>query len=499
MKKENIIGVVIAVASIFLLLLILFIWLLTRSKKSTNTTYGPTPTLLTQPKNKQGENETSTHLSSSVSSKNSSKINTGGQNESNSSVQQDPSSRPSSSFTILGNQYTEKNYNAYFSSQLQKQDEEIRNSLQETIVDQTTDDSTNSSTSNSVTSPEVKKLSSLLKLFSTFLSVPQMDDISDIDLSKYPTVPPTPPFVIQPLPASPGLLRGKIGIYILSDYSQGAKQIVASKPRILKVMDPQSNNTLAAIIDYKSANPQGIAVLRAYIGTSGVKFSLADDPDKAAQSFFQTVVQPVLSALGENVKLFDFIETPNELDNTPGWESSANTTWLNTFWSKLTDLYSTAGLRTCIASIPVGNPPGDYNQLKGELTPFLPALQKVKSLGGAFCYHAYTLNYSTDVNQEVATSLRYRQIHQAIAELDGSLSSLPFILSEAGVDQNGNPKTSGWNARGSEGDYKNWLSWFNGQINQDSYVLGATLYQIGDNHWSSFNIESIADWISKSL
>ena len=77
--------------------------------------------------------------------------------------------------------------------------------------------------------------------------------------------------------------------------------------------------------------------------------------------------------------------------------------------------------------------------------------------------------------------------------------TLPFILSEAGVDQNGDPKTSGWAARGSEGDYKNWLSWFNGQINQDSYVLGATLYQIGDNHWSSFNIESIADWISKSL
>jgi len=506
MKKDNLIKIVIISALILLFLILIFIWLLSRSKQNQPTSFGPTPTLsVLQRTQKTPGSASNNNAGSRTDNTNQSSKNNNSQSNnqlnpsstsppSGSTTNNDTSTAKYSSISVLGNQYQEKNHSDYLSPELKKQEAEIQSNLQELFPENT------NSTSDNQTGVQDgrKQINALINFFDSFFS------LSNIDLSKidpnpvFVTLVPTPPIVALP-PLSPGLLNGKIGIYILSDYSPGAKQIVFSKPRILKVMDPQSNNTLQAIKDYKGINPQGITVLRAYIGTSGTKFNLENDPEIAAASFFQAVAQPALSALGENIKLFDFIETPNELDNTPGWESVENTTWLNRFWIKLAELYATNGLRTCVASIPVGNPPGDYAQMKAELAPFLPALLKVKELGGAFCYHAYTLNYSTDAAQELYTSLRYRQIHQAISELDNSLSSLPFILSEAGVDKNGDPKTSGWKARGNESDYTNWLSWFNGQINQDSYVLGATLYQIGDNHWSSFNIESIASWISKSL
>lgn len=503
MKKENLIGVAIVAGGMLLLLILIFIWLLTRQNQNSNSVFGPTPTLSVLQKAKLTPYSPSNPTRSSTGNNNATgntQTNTTNSDSTASSLSQEglSTSPERNSIHIMGNKYREKNYSEYFSGDIKKNDTAIKNSLAQQFPNITEAGFVSESQTSSLSLQSSKQVNLIMKLLNTFFSIPQIDpSIYDIAL---PSIYPTPLLNNQSLPPlTPGLLSGKIGIYILSDYSPGAKQIVASKPRVLKVMDPQANNTLQAVKDFKGINPQGITVLRAYIGTSGVKFDLQNDPGTAAESFFQAVVQPALSALGENKKLFDFIETPNELDNTPGWESTVNTAWLNTFWIKLTELYASNGLRTCVASIPVGNPPGDYSQVKAELTPFLPALQKVKELGGAFCYHAYTLNYSTDTAQELQTSLRYRQIHQVISELDSSLSSLPFILSEAGVDKNGDPKSSGWIARGSENDYKNWLSWFNGQINQDSYVLGATLYQIGDNHWSSFNIESISDWISKSL
>jgi hypothetical protein len=283
----------------------------------------------------------------------------------------------------------------------------------------------------------------------------------------------------------------KTGVFILSNYSSGAQQIVKSKSPILKVMDPQAIGSLMqAVKDFKSVNPSGVVVFRIYDG-SGRKYTLADSPASSALNYFSLVIQPALNSLGGNLQYFNFLETPNEFDSTPGLENPANAAWLSEFWSTLVDLNASKGVKTCVGSISVGNP-GD---IKGSMNAFLPALKKAKQSGGALCYHAYTLSYTTDVNQELNTSLRYRQIHDAITGLDGSLASLPIILSEAGVDQNGNQQTSGWLARGTQTQYLNWLRWFDSEISKDSYVLGATLFQIGDTSWSSFNLEPLAGYL----
>jgi hypothetical protein len=77
---------------------------------------------------------------------------------------------------------------------------------------------------------------------------------------------------------------------------------------------------------------------------------------------------------------------------------------------------------------------------------------------------------------------------------------LPLILTEGGVDRDGNPQTSGWQARGDTARFEDWLTWFDGALAQDAYVLGVTLFESGDaGGWPSFDIEPVADWLAMRL
>ncbi len=310
--------------------------------------------------------------------------------------------------------------------------------------------------------------------------------------SPIPTKKPAPPTPTKiPYPS-------KLGINLLSTYSTGAKTIIAAKPKIIKVMDPQNiGGLMTAVKDYKKIYPSGIVIIRVY--NADKKYTLGNDPTAAAEDFFATVISPAIQKLGGNMSYFNYLEAPNEFDNTLGWDSLENVSWLNGFWLRLIELNKSAGIKTCATSIPVGNPPGSYEEIKNKMETFSGALTKMKETGSAFCYHAYTLNYSTNTGTENYSSLRYRMLHQIMGEVNGGFSSIPFVLSEAGVDKEGNPKTSGWQAQGSASKYESWLAWFDKEMNNDAYVIGATLFQIGDGHWSSFDLEPIANWLANYI
>ncbi len=298
---------------------------------------------------------------------------------------------------------------------------------------------------------------------------------------------------------TPGVEKvpSKLGVFLLSTYSPGAKAIIQNKPKIIKVMDPQSTPALmSAVREYKNINPKGVVILRVYENTLAKKYTLDDDAQGAAANFFSTVIQPAINRMGNDLSLFDYIETPNELDNTPGWDSTETAAWLGRFWSELVTLNIQYGLKTCVGSIPVGNPPGEASEVEDKFRAFLPALTAAKQHNGALCYHAYTLDYSTDPANEIYYSLRYRLIHKYLIAVDASLSSLPFILSEGGVDRSGDPQSSGWQTRGDANQYTNWLSWLDSEIAKDDFVIGVTLFQIGDGQWSSFDLEPVASWIA---
>ncbi len=299
----------------------------------------------------------------------------------------------------------------------------------------------------------------------------------------------------SPDPVSSGKKQpSKLGIFILTSYSQGAKKIVAAGPKVIKVMDPHSSPDMNnAVKDYKQSRPDGIVVVRVY-GREPA-FTLKQDPIQSAEEYFETRLMQPLNILKNAKSLYDYIEAPNEVENTPGWETVEEVTWLGKFWARLTELNAGAGFKTCIGSIPVGNPGGDAAQMKAKLQAFAPALDAALKSGGTICYHGYSVEYSTDVAIENWFSLRHRILQQAMREINPEYTRIPFIISEGGIDKTGNPETDGWKARGTEQQFVDWLQWYDEELQKDPQVIGVTLFQVGDTHWSSFDVEAVADEI----
>ncbi|EEF58580.1 malectin domain-containing carbohydrate-binding protein [Pedosphaera parvula] len=300
-----------------------------------------------------------------------------------------------------------------------------------------------------------------------------------------------------------GISSSKLSAHLINAYTAGSSNIIAGHPRVLKILDVGSG-MVNAMRAYKSGTPGGKVVLRVY---SPRMYTLDSDPDAsaAATNFWTTILQPSINSLSSSDRaLLDYIEGPNEgqtptLGYPPDRPVQASQ-WFNQFWTNLTPMIVAAGFKPCIGSIGVGNPGGSPAEMQSYLAAFVPALRQAKAAGGAWSYHAYTIQYTTDPNAEIYYSLRYRQFYNYFASTFPDLNNMPLILTEGGVDLSGDPNTSGWQARGPADWYQRWLNWFDSQMNQDSYVMGCTLFQNGNpSGWSSFDLEPIASWMRTYL
>lgn len=298
------------------------------------------------------------------------------------------------------------------------------------------------------------------------------------------------------------LSNSRLGIHLIGKYTQGAKEIISAGPRVIKVLDPQVIGDMReAIKDYKVKYPKGIVVMRVWERTPEVHYSLQDDPVKSADDFWKRVLEPAVNTLSrEERKLIDYLEGPNEGETTPTWDSVETARWFALFWERLAGHIAKAGFRPCVGSIAVGNPPGTIEEIYAKLEAFLPALRTAKRYKGAWSYHAYSIEYTTDYEVEKWYSLRYRLFYDFLKKKHPDLADLPMILTEGGIDKFGNPQTDGWRARGDEKKYQDWLRWFDKELKKDKYVLGVTLFQIGNPEgWWSFDLEPIASWLAKYL
>jgi len=297
--------------------------------------------------------------------------------------------------------------------------------------------------------------------------------------------------VVEPISDS------KLSLHLIARYTPGAEQVVAAGPRVLKVLDLHGE-MLRAARDYKTRWPDGQVVLRIY---TQVSYPVGSDPAAAGRDYWERFLAPPLRQLpAEDRKLLDFVEGPNECEAYPAWETVENAAWFARFWQALAPLIHAAGFKACVGSIPVGNPPGTPEEIDARIRAFIPALRQVHGLGGAWSYHAYSLKYTTDLGEELWTSLRYRRFYDLFRQEAPDLLDLPLILTEAGIDLAGNAEKDGWQARGDAAKFQRWLAWFDEQLRQDPYVLGATLFQCGDpTGWRSFETEPINPWLAGHL
>jgi hypothetical protein len=75
-----------------------------------------------------------------------------------------------------------------------------------------------------------------------------------------------------------------------------------------------------------------------------------------------------------------------------------------------------------------------------------------------------------------------------------------MILTEGGVDGQSSPIGPGWKGGGDAAKFIDWLAWWDNEIRKDPYILGCTLFQIGDPvGWWSFDLEPIASWLAQHL
>ncbi len=293
--------------------------------------------------------------------------------------------------------------------------------------------------------------------------------------------------------------RSKLGLHLIAHYTEAARLVVRARPVVLKVLDPQASRAMqAALLDYKKRVPDGITVVRVWEGTGSIHFTLKDVPEEAASAFMGRVLEPALRRLPRAVaRCVDFVEGPNEGESCPTWATVATARWYGRFCAALCVRIAGAGFRPCIGAIAVGNPPGSPSEIAARLEAFVPALEAAGRCRGAWSYHAYTLKYTTDPGIESWYSLRYRRFHEYLARRHPALARIPMLLTEAGVDRCGDRLHDGWRARGSREKFTAWLAWFDGQLRQDRYVLGATLFQSGDARgWPSFDVDPAASWLA---
>ena len=291
--------------------------------------------------------------------------------------------------------------------------------------------------------------------------------------------------------------RSKIGIHLLVRYTDGAKKIIAANCPIIKIVDT-TPEMLAALSDFKRLHPRGVVVLRIY---TPVSYKASENPEACARDYWTKWLYPQLSKLSpEQKKLIDYLEGPNECDNTPCWATVEDAQWFCKFWLELAKITAENGFRPCVGSIPVGNPTGPPAEIEAKIKAFIPALRLAKQLRGAWSYHSYTLKYTKDPEVEIWYSLRYRQFYEIFKRCAPDLVDLPLVLTEGGVDNDGNhPDKPGWK-RDSAEKYKDWLRWFDSEIKRDSYVVGVTLFEIGHpENWDSFDLEPLADWLADYL
>ena len=291
--------------------------------------------------------------------------------------------------------------------------------------------------------------------------------------------------------------KSKLGIHLIGPYTAGAKLIVAANLPILKLLDLH-DDMRAALKDYKTRHPQGIVVVRIY---TPARYQISDDPTTKGKEFWEKVILPQVSRLTPQEKRWvDYLEGPNEHDTFPAWDSTETAKWFSAFWIAVATEMSKAGFKPCLGSIPVGNPPGTPEEVAAKLGAFVRALRLAKRLGGAWSYHSYTLHYTTDLNDESWYSLRYRRFYDLFRRRYPDLVDLPLLLTEGGVDNDGTQPIPGWHGRGNAEKFEQWLTWFDGQLKQNPYVKGCTLFEIGDpKSWSSFDLEPIAGWMATYL
>lgn len=93
------------------------------------------------------------------------------------------------------------------------------------------------------------------------------------------------------------LSSSRLSAHLIGSYTSGSTNIIAGKPRLLKVLALDSgfpSGMVQAMRDYKAKVPGGKVIVRVY---SPKSYALADNPTASALDYWNTVLQPPLNGI----------------------------------------------------------------------------------------------------------------------------------------------------------------------------------------------------------
>lgn len=227
-----------------------------------------------------------------------------------------------------------------------------------------------------------------------------------------------------------------------------------------------------------------------------------ESPADAARRFVDDLV-----ATYQANPLIEYWEGHNE----PVWSTEEEMGWYARFEIERMKLMSDLGLKCVIGNFSTGTPPL-------RLWPaFMPALEAALEHKAILGLHEYScpwmwwmtgehqLDEDEDQGDEGWTTLRYRKAYRQYLMPNG-VGDVPLAITECGVDPLVNPKPPGapsgtwkqlgdfWAEHDNERDkadfYFRQLVWYDEELQEDDYVVGATIFTWGNfgTPWSHFDV-----------
>ena len=103
---------------------------------------------------------------------------------------------------------------------------------------------------------------------------------------------------------SPFLSKSKLSVSLKQGSAPGVQELVDEAPRVLRVLDPQTNpGQMAVMREYKWLHPQGGIVACITENTAGIRYTLKEHPKASADDWFARVLTPALAKLAPDVPI----------------------------------------------------------------------------------------------------------------------------------------------------------------------------------------------------
>lgn len=325
-----------------------------------------------------------------------------------------------------------------------------------------------------------------------------------------PTPTPTPPW---PEPID-GPSASKLGIHAVGVSDPFVFELIRRvKPAVVK-----GAGSYGWLAEVKQLSPTTVTVARIIEDNQENWYTQGLSPEAAAQGYVESHLNEYRSNAG-----IDYWEGWNEIGYDA--EGIAKLAWYGRFEAARACLMQQYGFKAAVGGFATGWP-RDYSDLES----FMPALQAAARCGGVWHLHEYNRPYLSCGVMPAGTAniipgapainvpagpltLRYRLWYEGYLKPRG-LGNLKLIISEMGMDvvpiSGGCPDpgdAAAWrqlepfwvaNKRADDGiqAYLNELIWYDQQIRQDSYVIGATIFTAGypeggPDGWGPYDIHNL--------